>query len=128
MAQKLVRAEFTLEDFLTQMKEVKKMGPIGDIMKMIPGAPKVSAEEMAEGEKEMQRIEAVIYSMTPHERRQPKVLNASRRRRIAMGSGTSVQAVNKVIRDFEGMRKMMRQATKGKKGKRRGLFAGLGGR
>jgi signal recognition particle subunit SRP54 len=125
-AKKLARAEFTLEDFLEQMKEVKKMGSLGDLVKMIPGAPKISAEDLAGGEEEIKRVEAVIHSMTPRERRRPQILNASRRRRIAAGSGTTVQAVNQVIRDFEGMQKMMKRMGK-KKGRRKGLPAGFGG-
>jgi signal recognition particle subunit SRP54 len=122
-AKKLARAEFTLEDFLDQMREVKKLGSLGDLVKMIPGAPKVSAEDVAGGEKEIKRVEAVIQSMTPQERRRPQVLNASRRKRIAAGSGTSVQAVNQVVRDFESMQRMMKRM--GKKGRRKGLSAGF---
>jgi signal recognition particle subunit SRP54 len=125
-AKKLARAEFTLEDFLDQMKEVKKLGSLGDLVKMIPGAPKVSAEDLAGGEEEIKRVEAVIHSMTPRERKRPQILNASRRRRIAAGSGTTVQAVNQVIRDFEGMQKMMKRMVK-QKGRRKGLPAGFPG-
>jgi signal recognition particle subunit SRP54 len=120
LADKLRRAEFTLEDFLNQMREVRKMGPLGDLLKMIPGMPRVGAEELAGGEGEMKRVEAIILSMTPRERARPQVLNASRRRRIAAGSGTSVQAVNKLVRDFEAMQKMMKRMGKGPQGPRAG--------
>jgi signal recognition particle subunit SRP54 len=120
LADRLRRAEFTLEDFLQQMREVRKMGPLGELLKMIPGMPRVGAEELAGGEGEMKRVEAIILSMTPRERARPQVLNASRRRRIAAGSGTSVQAVNKLVRDFEGMQKMMKRMGKGPGGPRAG--------
>jgi signal recognition particle subunit SRP54 len=113
MAEKLRKSDFNLEDFLDQMREMKKMGPLAELMKMIPGMPKIGAEEIAGGEKQMKVTEAIILSMTPGERRRPQVLNASRRRRIAAGSGTSVQAVNKLMRDFEGMQKMIKQMGKG---------------
>jgi len=121
MADKLRRAEFGLEDFLQQMREVRKLGPLGDLMKMLPGMPRVSAEEMAGGEQEMKRVEAIILSMTPRERARPQLLNASRRRRIAAGSGTSVQAVNRLVREFEAMQKMMKRAGKGPRGPRAGM-------
>src|SRR5262245_2985112 len=119
MAEKLRKADFTLEDFLDQMREMKKMGPIAELVKMIPGMPKIGADEIAGGEKQLKVTEAIILSMTPAERRRPQVLNASRRRRIAAGSGTSVQAVNRLVRDFEGMQKMIKQMGKG--GRRRGV-------
>lgn len=126
VAEKLARAEFSLDDFLSQMQDVRKMGPLGDVLKMLPGAPKISAEETAAGEKQMQRVEAIIQSMTAKERSRPEILNGSRRRRIASGSGTRVEDVNRLIRDFEAMRKLMKQAgkAKGKKG-RRGMPMGL---
>jgi signal recognition particle subunit SRP54 len=117
MAEKLQRSEFTLEDFLEQMRQVRKMGPLGELLKMIPGVPRVAPEELAGGEKQMKEVEAIILSMTPRERNRPQVLNASRRRRIALGSGTSVQAVNRLVRDFESMQKMMKQMGKGPRGR-----------
>src|SRR6185369_69096 len=118
MAQKLRKADFNLEDFLDQMREMRKMGPIAELVKMIPGMPKIGADEIAGGEKQMKVTEAIILSMTPTERRRPQVLNASRRRRIAAGSGTTVQAVNRLIRDFEGMQKMIKQMGKGGMGRK----------
>jgi signal recognition particle subunit SRP54 len=93
------------------------MGPLGDLLKMIPGMPRVSDEDMAGGEREMKQVEAIIQSMTLKERHRPQVLNASRRRRIAAGSGTSVQAVNRLVRDFEAMQRMMRTLGKAPKGR-----------
>ena len=113
LAGKLRRSEFTLEDFLQQMREMRKMGPLGELVKMIPGMPKIGAEEVVGGEEQMKQTEAIILSMTPRERTRPQILNASRRRRIAAGSGTSVQAVNRLMRDFEGMQKMIKQMGKG---------------
>jgi signal recognition particle subunit SRP54 len=120
-AEKLVSGSFTLEDFLTQLKEVRKMGPIGQLLGMIPGmsGPKVQIDEQ-EAEMQMKRTEAIIYSMTPRERRSPDVLNGSRKRRIAAGSGTTVYAVNQLVKQFKDMQKMMKQM-----GSRRGSFPGL---
>jgi signal recognition particle subunit SRP54 len=117
MAKKLQKSEFTLDDFLQQMREVRKMGPLGDLLKMIPGMPKMGADEMAGGEKQLKEVEAIILSMTPGERNRPQVLNASRRKRIASGSGTSVQAVNRLVRDFESMQKMIKQMGKMPRGR-----------
>ena len=106
MAEKLRRADFDLEDFLAQMKQIKKLGSIGSIMKMIPGASGLKFGD--EEEKKMKRTEAIILSMTPAERRNPNILNARRRLRIANGSGTEVRDVNSLLKQFEGMRKMMK--------------------
>ncbi len=121
LAEKLRRAEFTLADFLQQMREVRKLGPLGDLLKMLPGAPRVAPEELAGGEDELKRTEAIILSMTPRERARPQLLTASRRRRIAAGSGTTVQDVNRLVRDFEAMQKMMKRAGKGPRGRPPGL-------
>lgn len=120
-AEKLVSGSFTLEDFLTQLKEVRKMGPIGQLLGMIPGmsGPKMQIDEQ-EAEQQMKRTEAIIYSMTPRERRSPDVLNGSRKRRIAAGSGTTVYEVNQLVKQFKDMQKMMKQM-----GNRRGSFPGL---
>jgi len=117
MQKKLKKASFTLEDFLQQMKMMKKMGSISSLFGMIPGMRKVAKalEEGKEGvevEKEMKHIEAIILSMTPKERRNHAILNGSRRRRIANGSGTSVQEVNRLIKQFMEMRKMMKKMNK----------------
>ena len=109
MEKKLRKAEFTLEDFLTQLKEVRKMGPLEDLLGMIPGmggAMKKSGAVI--DEKALGHVEAIIQSMTPRERRKPTILDGSRRKRIAKGSGRTVQDVNRVLRDFDEMSKMMK--------------------
>lgn len=112
--EKIRKASWDLEDFLQQMQQVKKMGSLGDLVKKIPGIGKMIPKGMDVDEDEMKYAEAIIYSMTPKERRNPKIINGSRRRRIADGSGTSVQDVNGLLRDFEKMKKMFQQLTKGK--------------
>lgn len=114
LADKLRKNAFTLEDFLDQMQQIKKMGPIGQIMEMIPGMGGMAkdAEKAVEGG-ELTRVEAIIRSMTSNERREPHVLNASRRRRIARGSGTTLPDVNRVIKQFGEMQKLMRQMAGG---------------
>ncbi len=116
MAEKLRKAEFDLEDFLSQMKQIKKLGSMGSIIKMLPGMSGVNIGEREE--RKMRQTEAIILSMTPKERRNPSILNARRRLRIANGSGTQVRDVNALLKQFEGMRKMMKML-KGDKGKRR---------
>jgi signal recognition particle subunit SRP54 len=123
---KFKRDEFTLDDFLTQMRTIRRMGSITSLTSMIPGMGK-----MLEGvdpelpEREMKRVEAIILSMTPQERRNTAILDGSRRRRIARGSGTSVEAVNQLVKQFTEMKKMMQQLTKGGLG---GLAKMLGGK
>ena len=117
-AEKLVSGSFTLEDFLAQIKEVRKMGPIGQLLGMIPGmgAAKMQIDEQ-DAEKQMKRTEAIIQSMTARERRNPDVLNGSRKRRIAAGSGATVYEVNQLIKQFKDMQKMMKQlGTRGGRG------------
>lgn len=116
MAEKLRKAEFDLEDFLSQMKQIKKLGSMGSIIKMLPGMSGINIGEREE--RKMRQTEAIILSMTPKERRNPSILNARRRLRIANGSGTQVRDVNALLKQFEGMRKMMKML-KGDKGKRR---------
>ncbi|ABR31641.1 signal recognition particle [Thermosipho melanesiensis] len=111
LGKKMINAEFTLEDFQEQLKEIKKLGSLSKIMELLPGAPKVDIEQ---GEREMKITEAIINSMTPEERRNPKILNASRKRRIALGSGTTVQDINKLLKNYEEMKKMMKMFKKGK--------------
>ena len=135
MEKKLQGGDFDFEDFLGQLRQIKKLGPITDIMNMIPGMSKMTKgldPRMAEGG--LKRTEAIINSMTRKERQFPDVLNASRRRRIASGSGTTVQDVNALVKQFREMQKMMKQmgimggAKKGK-GQRRGfmdMFGGMG--
>ncbi len=131
MEQRLSEGQFDLEDFLDQLRQVKKLGPLGDLLGMIPGMGKaVKDVDPREAEKALKQTEAIINSMTIQERRQPDLLNASRRRRIAAGSGTDVQEVNQLMKQFRDMQKMMKQMgimggkRKGK-GKGRGMGAGL---
>ncbi len=116
MAEKLRKAEFDLEDFLAQMRQIKKLGSMGSIIKMIPGMGGVSVGEREE--KKMRQTEAIILSMTPLERQNPNVINARRRLRIASGSGTQVRDVNLLLKQFDGMKKMMKMM-RGPQGKRR---------
>lgn len=115
-AEKLVSGSFTLDDFLNQLHQVRKMGPIGQLLGMIPGmsGPKMQIDEQ-EAEQQLKRTEAIIQSMTLRERRHPDVLNGSRKRRIAAGSGTTVYEVNQLVKQFKDMQKMMKQLG-GKKG------------
>jgi len=108
LERKLRKAEFTLEDFLAQLRQVRKMGPLGDLVKMIPGISKAMGNIDID-EREISRIEAIILSMTPHERAKPDILNASRRKRIAAGSGMRVQDVNRLVKQFEQTRQLMKQ-------------------
>jgi len=117
---KVRKAEWNLEDFLEQLQQVKKMGPLGDLMKKIPGMDKMMPDGgFEQAEQEMKYPEAIILSMTPKERRNPKIINGSRRRRIALGSGTSIQEVNRMLKDFEKTKTMMKHMMKTGKGKRR---------
>jgi signal recognition particle subunit SRP54 len=113
-ARKLAKAAFTLEDFLSQIQMMKKMGGIESIMKMIPGMGNLSKQikSMAPPDQEMRRIEAIIRSMTPQERNNPKILNGSRRLRIANGSGTEVKDINRLVDQFTQAQKMMSQFMK----------------
>ncbi len=128
LEKKLRKNEFTLEDFLDQMGEVQKMGGIGKMLDMIPGlgAGKISEDDIAKGEKEFKQMEAIIYSMTLEERRNPSLLNASRRKRIAAGSGQPVSKINSLIKKYEDTKKLMKQFSSPgfmKKNKRlKGLF------
>ena len=113
LQQKLEKNQFTLEDFLQQMRQVRKMGPIGNLMKMMPGMPKeLRKAEIDEGE--LGRVEAIICSMTPAERRDPSLINGSRRVRIAKGSGTTTQEVNAMLKQFKQVQQMMKSMTSGK--------------
>lgn len=110
MERKMRNAEFTFEDFLDQMEQVKKMGPLDQILEMLPGANKIKGmKDMKVDDKQMARVEAIVKSMTKEEKRKPELLNANRRKRIALGSGNSVQEVNRFIKQFDDMRKMMKQ-------------------
>jgi len=121
-AEKMLKNQFTLQDFMTQMQQIKKLGPLTQIMSMIPGFSQVAKDIPEEQtEKQFKRIEAIIQSMTPDERQTPDLLNARRRQRIAKGSGTTVQDVNELMREFKQMQKMMQQLGRGGKGGRGGL-------
>ena len=113
LERKLRRNEFTLEDFLTQLRQMRRMGPLTGLLSMIPGlAPQM--RNLKVDERELDRIQAIILSMTPEERRRPELIKGSRRLRIARGSGTNVQAVNQLVKQFEQMRKVMRQMGSGR--------------
>jgi signal recognition particle subunit SRP54 len=110
LTQKFLEAKFDLEDFLGQLQQVKKMGPLSQVLDMIPGMSRAKldvAPEMADGQ--MRRVEAIINSMTPDERHHPEILGGSRKRRIARGSGTTVQEVNQLLSQFRQMQRMMKQ-------------------
>ncbi|HEX5820948.1 MAG TPA: signal recognition particle protein [Solirubrobacterales bacterium] len=114
LERKIRKQQFTLDDFLTQMKQVRRMGPLGNLMKMMPGMGKAMQGMGQVDERELDRLEAIIQSMTPHERAHPAEINGSRRKRIATGSGTTVQAVNRLVKQFGQMNKMMKQLSEGK--------------
>ena len=118
MEEKLRKAGFTLEDMLDSMQQVQKMGPLGNIVGMIPGLGGLAGEAQAAVDRgELRRTEAIIRAMTPRERRDPTVLNGSRRRRIAAGSGTSLTDVNRLVKQFGEMQKVMKQfASAGRRG------------
>ena len=109
MADRLRRNDFTLDDFLEQLQQVRKLGPLEDIMKMIPGVDARALAQMKPDTSHLRRYEAIITSMTRQERRSPRVLDGSRRRRIAAGSGTQVSEVNRLLRDFDQARTMMKR-------------------
>lgn len=112
-AKKMKKGNFDLEDFLSQLKQIKKLGPLENILKLLPGARKMGLNNISIDPKVMARIEAIILSMTPYERTHPEVLKASRKQRIAKGSATGVQEVNKLLTQFEEMKKMMKQLSNG---------------
>lgn len=120
LEKKIRKMEFNFEDFLEQMQQVKKMGPLNQLIGMIPGMNMQKLGNVEISDKEIAHIEAIIQSMTLEERRNPEIINPSRKRRIAAGSGRDIQEVNRLIKQFEQMKKMMKQLsgmTKGKKGK-----------
>jgi signal recognition particle subunit SRP54 len=114
LGRKLRRNEFDLDDFLDQMRTVRKMGPLTNVLGMIPGLAGAQLKNMKVDERELDRIQAIILSMTPEERRRPELIKGSRRLRIARGSGTNVQAVSRLIKQFGQTRKIMRQVGRGK--------------
>jgi signal recognition particle subunit SRP54 len=113
---RLRKGQFTLEDFLEQMRQVRKMGPLGNIVKMMPGLPK-ELKQTEVDESEIARVEAIICSMTPEERREPSVINGSRRLRIAQGSGTTTQDVNALLKQFKMVQQVMKSVAAGKRPK-----------
>ncbi|MCD8825637.1 signal recognition particle protein [Staphylococcus gallinarum] len=131
LEKKMRTSSFTLEDFLEQLDQVKNLGPLDDIMKMIPGMNKMKGiNNLNMDEKQIDHIKAIIQSMTPAERNDPDSLNVSRKKRIAKGSGRSVQEVNRLMKQFNDMKKMMKQFSgggKGKKGKRKQMENMLNG-
>ena len=114
LERKLRRNEFTLEDFLSQLKQIRRMGPLSNLLGMMPGLAGHQLKNMKVDERELDRVQAIILSMTPEERRRPELIKGSRRLRIAKGSGTSVQHVNQLVKQFDQMRKIMRQLGRGK--------------
>jgi len=112
-AKRMQEGKFDLEDFLSTMKQMKKLGPLENLLKLLPGAKKMGLNNVQIDPKQMARIEAIVLSMTPKERRNPDIIKASRKTRIAAGSGTSVQEVNKLLTQFDGMKKMMKQMSNG---------------
>lgn len=120
MERKMRNAEFTFDDFLEQMDQVKKLGPLDQLLDMVPGMNKMKGvKDLKVDERQMARLEAIVRSMTKQEKQKPEIINYSRRKRIAAGSGTSLQDVNRLIRQFDDMRKMMKQFSSmmGPKGK-----------
>ncbi len=112
-AKRMQQGKFDLEDFLSTMKQVKKLGPLENLIKMLPCAKKMGLTDIKIDPKQMAHVEAIVLSMTPKERRNPEIIKASRKTRIANGSGTSVQEVNKLLQQFDQMKKMMKQVTNG---------------
>jgi signal recognition particle subunit SRP54 len=113
LERKIRKQQFTLDDFLDQMRQIRKMGPLTSLLKMMPGVGS-QLGNLKIDDRDLDRLQAIITSMTPEERRNPAILNGSRRRRIALGSGTNVQAVNQLVKQFGQMQKMMRQLSQGK--------------
>ena len=112
-AKRMQQGKFDLEDFLSTMKQMKKLGPLENLLKLIPGAKKMGLNNVKIDPKQLAHIEAIVLSMTPKERRHPEIIKASRKTRIAAGSGTSVQEVNKLLQQFDQMKKMMKQFSNG---------------
>jgi len=128
-AQRMMENRFTLEDFRGQLNQIKKMGPIGQLLQMVPGAGQMAgAAQEAVDSGQMRRIEAIIDSMTPDERRRPEIIKASRRRRIALGSGTSTAEVNRLLKQFVEMQRMMKMISGGKMPRLGGGLGALLGR
>ncbi len=129
LTQKLRKAEFDYNDFLEQMNQIKKMGGMASILGMMPGMGQLKDMDLGENEKSMARVEAIILSMTPAERADPSLMNLSRKQRIARGSGVDISEVNRLVKQFDQMKKMMKQlpGMMGGGKRRGGLMGGLGG-
>ena len=112
-AKKMQSGKFDLEDFLSQLNQIKKLGPLENLIKMIPGAKKMGLTDVQIDPKDMAHVEAIVLSMTPYERRHPEILKASRKQRIAKGSGRSVEEVNRLLKQFEEMKQMMKHLKNG---------------
>ena len=112
-AKKMQSGKYDLEDFLKQMKQIKKLGPLENILKMLPGAKKMGLNNVTIDPKQIAHVEAIVLSMTPKERKNPDIIKASRKTRIANGCGLSVSEVNKLLTQFENMKKMMKQMANG---------------
>lgn len=122
LEKKMKTMSFTLDDFLEQLGQVRSMGPLDELIQMMPGANKMKGmKNIQVDEKQLNHVEAIIKSMTVKEKEQPEVINSSRKKRIANGSGTSVQEVNRLLKQFEEMKKMMKQMTNMSKGKKKGF-------
>lgn len=113
MAKKMKTGKYDLEDFLVNMKQIRKLGPLENIIKMLPGARNMGLNNISINPKDMAHVEAIVLSMTPYERRHPEVLKASRKQRIAKGSGRTVEEVNRLLKQFEQMKLMMKQISNG---------------
>ena len=113
LVKKMTKGTFDLEDFLNQLKQIKKLGPLENLIKLIPGAKKMGLNNVKIDPKKMSRTEAIVLSMTPYERKHPEILKASRKQRIAKGSGVSVMEVNQLLNQFEEMKKMMKMMGNG---------------
>ena len=124
MSQKLKKAQFDFEDYLVSMQQMKKMGGLASVMNLMPGmgmgAGKMKDVDLDEGDKQLRKVESIIYSMTVQERRNPDILNPSRKHRIAKGAGVDIADVNRVVKQFEQMKKMMKQLP--------GMMGGRGGK
>jgi signal recognition particle subunit SRP54 len=113
LAKKMKKGKYDLEDFLNNLHQIKKLGPLENLLKLIPGARKSGLANVEINPKDMAHIEAIVLSMTPYERKHPEVLKFSRKRRIAAGSGRSVEEVNRLIKQFEQMKQMMKMMSNG---------------
>ena len=126
LAGKIRKAEFDYNDFMEQMNQLKKMGGMSSLLGMLPGMGQLKNIDLESNEKELKKVEAIILSMTKEERANPQLMNPSRKKRIAAGAGVDIADVNRLVKQFGEMRKMMKQLP-GMMGRRRGGFGGMGG-